>query len=1269
MLEIFSVVKYFSSVPTIVRVSGPPQSRNSKLSSSAGVSSPGSFQSHLPRPSAVGRSGSSGSSTGTSEKTSRKDTPNKSAASASAAGDNVNKSFNSSLSSLSIESLDNTNADEEDLLASCISSAMPKSKSEHYDLAGKAKKSKKSPHREKSKSSERDFRRSNSKSPKTAKLKPGVVIQDLKLKPRSRPGSQDIETMLEEEEHVSKHDQNDSEQVSTSDATLSSDRATVIWGHRTGVRMEETLTQSRMSELELASLTPAGLQEARMMAQSMMVRSDEHSEMTDNMLTDVGPPSIMDDSLPSLSQPLSLAPGEPRKQSLGSQETQARIPCRHTISGKLGSSVPVTVRRALGGSGIGSLSSEDLSSISSCHSNIDNIAPPSMLEDLDMENSMISVASISSEVAAALAGSAGSDDVSASLTSEMIRDIVKPAAAAVETFDHDQECSVSHQLESIAAPTMLEDITLTQGTVTLKPAPAAPTYTLDDGADTIADVTDAFDDESTVEQTLMAGRDNDGDMVDIPDLPRDSKGHTPAQSGGESSVENTPQTTRKLSPKERRQADQERYRTFTKMSPGKKSDGQSFRQARLSDDERFRTRTITKEDLSSPTSSPEKSSPRSIKQRRLEEASRYLTHTITPADLRQHSQEPESLAADVLESEAQLVVKTITARKAEVKSRSASVDNRSRSASTEILRDHEMTRLEADSCVSSQENLLDDERVPGKPRICKPWESRVQSQEDSPTKSVRGRRRALYSPPMKRATVPPPLAPKPTTRPRTSSSPSSTSPSQMPRGTRATQLRQASSSTLRSGGSVSSTSPRSLNSSGSAISPRSLTSPHLRGSTTSPKHAPVRKLSPVVRHQSPGERPAMVRQGTFTKDEDTASTSSSNTTKTCLPKPTAKKTPPKTAPKPSLFNRKDTVQPSPSGRPTLHMAGTTKTQTLREQSFTRGSNIRSSASSNSSVTSKTSVVSRNSMRTSSSSHSLRNAGDTTLAPKRIPSSSDIERRRVSNLPSSASPHSKTNGPGVNTRIINSDQPSGAAQKNTPQQKRNVTSKIASLWKRVEDSKAKADSSSAKKFKPKDKRVWITKGKVQATDNAPASSGAQLVRSGTYDKINELSDTTNLTQSQSQQELKPRSRSRLSIKLSKFSLKKKSSMDDQTNGNALSPDSDVTSPSDELGNSIQIVSPSDSETLISPTDTDMRMNPQFKQPNHTFKPSNKSPASAIVAPFNYNPNQAGVNLKRNTSYVSSLGRKREVAGSEESVSQTPEQDPKQSMTNSAMVTLV
>jgi len=811
--------------------------------------------------------------------------------------------------------------------------------------------------------------------------------------------------------------------------------------------------------------------------------------------------------------------------------------------------------------------------------------------------------------------------------------------------------------------------------VTLKPAPAAPTYTVDDGADTIADVTDAFDEESVVEQTLTAGKDAD-DYNDIPDLPRDSKGNTPAQSGGESSVETTPLTKRKMSPKERRQADRDRYLTYTKSnnsSPSKNADGnssQTFRQARHSDDDRFRTRTITKEDLSSsPSSSPDKQSPRSIKQRRSEEASRYLTHTIVPSDLRPE-QEPESLSADLLESEARLVVKTITAKKQEVKSRSASVDTRSRSASTEILRDHEMTRLDADSCVSSQENLLDQvERSPGKPRICKPWESRVQQQDDSPSKSVRGRRRALYSPPMKRATVPPPLAPKPAPRPRTSSSPS-TSPSQMPRGTRATQLRQASSSTLRSG-SGGSTSPRSLNSSsGSMISPRSLTSPHIRTTSSSPKQSQLTKQTSGHRTQSPGgpDRSPLVRQGTFTKDEDTQSNSSQSTTKTCLPKSTnQKRTPPKTSTKPLIFNRKDSVQPSPSTRQTLQMAGTTKTQQLREQSFTRGTAIRSSASSNSSVTSKTSAVSRTSMRTSSSSHSLRNAADN-FAPKRIPSSSDIERRRVSSITAGSSQKIPTRQ-AVASPVVDS------AVKNT--NKKNVTSKIASLWKKVEETKQKADlDKSSKKFKPKDKRVWMSKGKIQATDNSPASHGTQLVRSGTYDKINEMTDSPNITQPQS--DLKPRSRSRLSIKLSKFSLKKKSSMDDQANGNTpLTPES----PSDELGNSITIVSPSDSDP-VSPNDpaNDIVMQPRLKQPNHTFGSStNRSPASAIVAPFNYNPptnNQVGVKLVRNTSYVSSLGRKREEAASSSESDHQQQQciagdDHKvtSNMTNSAMVTLV
>jgi len=171
-------------------------------------------------------------------------------------------------------------------------------------------------------------------------------------------------------------------------------------------------------------------------------------------------------------------------------------------------------------------------------------------------------------------------------------------------------------------------------------------------------------------------------------------------------------------------------------------------------------------------------------------------------------------------------------------------------------------------------------------------------------------------------------------------------------------------------------------------------------------------------------------------------------------------------------------------------------------------------------------------------------------------------------------------------------------------------------------------------------------------------------SGTYDKINEMNDSAVVTETQS--DLKPRSRSRLSIKLSKFGLRKRTgssgaTLEDQYNGNSLvSPTDSLQSPSEEL------ISP-DSEVALE--DVAM-MQPQLRQPNHTFKAagsssSSRSPASAIVAPFNYNPHQ----VKRNTSYVSSLGRKKEVEPSSGESDVTDNQKMSVSQTNSAMVTLV
>jgi len=64
-------------------------------------------------------------------------------------------------------------------------------------------------------------------------------------------------------------------------------------------------------------------------------------------------------------------------------------------------------------------------------------------------------------------------------------------------------------------------------------------------------------------------------------------------------------------------------------------------------------------------------------------------------------------------------------------------------------------------------------------------------------------------------------------------------------------------------------------------------------------------------------------------------------------------------------------------------------------------------------------------------------------------------------------------------------------------------------------------------------------------------------------------------------------------------------------------------------------------------------------------SNRSPASAIVAPFNYKPSPAAAAVKRNTSYVSSIGRRRE----EELTASEEEEEKKFQQTSSAMVTLV
>ena len=96
--------------------------------------------------------------------------------------------------------------------------------------------------------------------------------------------------------------------------------------------------------------------------------------------------------------------------------------------------------------------------------------------------------------------------------------------------------SISHQLDSIRPPTIMDEITITSKTLKADNNPAA-TYVIDEeDANTVDDVTDVFDEESTLTPR------GDEDLCDIPDLPLDSVHTTPSRSSGMA----TPDTVRKM---------------------------------------------------------------------------------------------------------------------------------------------------------------------------------------------------------------------------------------------------------------------------------------------------------------------------------------------------------------------------------------------------------------------------------------------------------------------------------------------------------------------------------------------------------------------------------------------------------------------------------------------------------------------------------------------------------------------------------------------------
>ncbi|XP_063880746.1 adenomatous polyposis coli protein-like isoform X3 [Scylla paramamosain] len=390
----------------------------------------------------------------------------------------------------------------------------------------------------------------------------------------------------------------------------STDKSSPSDGRGSDTSVTASMSESGFLAMEAMKVARAVAGEAKLLS------SDETSHMSqsitsaasDACIDNIKPPSAMG-SLASMSNSLTNSTEEPRART-----NNRRLECRHTRR------MPEMVRRALGEQDYGS--TENMASmVSSCHSNVDNIPPPSMMDD-DMENSMISVASITSEVAE-------QRDSPPSPPADHTAMVAAPARQLAAIF----------QQEALNAASTL---TLTGG----------------DEASTYQEITDITEHEETVGPASDTELAADDLPVDVPDLPQD--GFSSPRCGSAHASPN-----RQGTPRARRHLPKDRYRTFTRgdgevssdATPSQDTDTtlvevlpsspfatRTAKQRRQEDSERFRTRTISSSegtvealptdpvptgDKGSDKISPKKSP----KNRRLQDPSRFQTHTISPAQI------------------------------------------------------------------------------------------------------------------------------------------------------------------------------------------------------------------------------------------------------------------------------------------------------------------------------------------------------------------------------------------------------------------------------------------------------------------------------------------------------------------------------------------------------------------------------------------------------------------------------------------------------------
>ncbi|XP_014469288.1 PREDICTED: uncharacterized protein LOC106741609 isoform X2 [Dinoponera quadriceps] len=813
----------------------------------------------------------------------------------------------------------------------------------------------------------------------------------------------------------------------------------------------------------------------------------------------------------------------------------------------------VVAKRALGQGGQHTTSLENL--LNECtSSHLENVKPPSMMDELpdvgDMENSMLSVASITSEIADSR------EQDSHSLTDPVVFEMLKPVANVLsitcmrytgEGMPSSASNSLSECLENINPPSLFNEVSeMDESTV------EATTDTL--CSDTLCIDTELHTDEVAVHSIVA-------EVIDEAENDTD-EGATPISSEYcvSSSAESTPKKRlykSHLTPKQRRSLTKERYRTYTiaaeivkkeeeqrrkqegagdKIPRGSRSPFSKLtpKQRRQEDRARFQTQVLEnpfpdlvtqfnkeeapqqaaqdpaeKQEAVSPTKSaiPTLTKLPVCRKKRgdsQESKERYRTRTLNDSEAVFKEMEsvpqadPQSMlntlngrANHSVVAESSLRCETLAANESEQNLRMRFVNGLSKKLMDGQQADDEEMQCEnaevlqedypAESDSDEESNYGDEEREPRetkRPRIVKPGmpardpsvdSNATDKSEPGSPKAIRGRRKALYSNPITRK-------PTPQSSPLKQAIPvsgipigrSNTSP--IVRATRATTLRQSNSTAVATKDSPKQTvhdvEKRTRNA--AAMSKRASV-PQKGSSLTFTKSAKRHSTPPTCSSNFPSEgklseapiKP-LERQGTFTKDE-----------------------------------------PEVENAPTVHSASASpvKTKIAKPVRSAASSKVHPAAG-KSKISVKAHQAYQPKITKASSVEKVQSSKGLPVPAKKMPSGPKSGAKALSNNATANDNGGKRKvGPlgqrsNSNSSIVSS---ASAGVQSRAKLAKEATSKIAGLWKKVEESKNK------QRLEKPDTRQWIRPANSATEVDGSAVGNNQpfrLFRSSTFEGISQ-----------------------------------------------------------------------------------------------------------------------------------------------------------------------